>query len=230
MTQKTKQLGRSTAQRPRLQQPDRRANASTADAVQRAPKLRRTFSPLEPGRESILRERNQAAFSNEPRRADLERRLLDLGGTFALLFLPDHQIGELLDRGRYFPGVKALFSQGEDSACHANASMLFVASRGEVRIASGYALSPDGLWRQHSWGVVVEDGRVVETTERRVRYFGFVLNDSATLLCLLGTIKSGDLWPKEVKQVRRFIAKFYRLPAETEDRIDRLLTEGMSSR
>ncbi len=43
MTQKTKHLGRSTVQRPRLQEPGRPAIASTADAVRRAPRLRRTF-------------------------------------------------------------------------------------------------------------------------------------------------------------------------------------------
>jgi hypothetical protein len=189
--------------------------------------LRRTFPPLEPGREAILRERNQAALANEPRRADLERRLLDLGGTFALLFLPDHQIGELLDRGRHFPGARALYWQGEDSGCHTNASMLFVATKGAVRIASGYALSSDGLWRQHSWGVDAEDGRVVETTERRVRYFGFVLNDAESLFFVLGNLQSGDLWPEEVEQVRRFIAKFYDIPAELEARIARIMAEKM---
>ena len=146
------------------------------------------------------------------------------------MFLPDHQIGELLDRGRYFPGSGARSRRGEESACHANASMLLVATKGAVRIASGYALSPDGLWRQHSWGVAAEDGRVVETTERRVRYFGFILNDAESLLFLLGNLQSGDLWPDEVKQVRRFIAKFYRPPAELEDRIDQLMGERMSWR
>jgi hypothetical protein len=42
--------------------------------------------------------------------------------------------------------------------------MIFVQSVGEVRIASGYALSSDGLWRQHSWGMDVADGRILETT------------------------------------------------------------------
>ena len=45
------------------------------------------------------------AFTADPRRVELERRLLDLGGVMALLFLPDPQIGELLERGRYFPGA-----------------------------------------------------------------------------------------------------------------------------
>lgn len=42
-----------------------------------------------------------------------------------------------------------------------------------VGIATGYALSGDGLWRQHSWGVL-RDG-IFETTETRLKYFGIVL-------------------------------------------------------
>lgn len=44
-----------------------------------------------------------------------------------------------------------------------------------VGIGSGYALSADGLWRQHSWGIL-RDG-ILETTERRIKYFGLILQD-----------------------------------------------------
>ena len=37
-------------------------------------------------------------------------------------------------------------------------------------IPTGYALSDDGLWRQHTWGLL-RNG-VLETTEVRLRYFG----------------------------------------------------------
>ena len=208
---------------------DRAALARTFGATRRAPNLRRAFPPLEPDRETILRERNRAAFADDPRRAELEGRLLDLGGSLALLFLPDPHIGELLDRGRYFPASEALMRRGLPTACHTNASMMFVQNRGSVRIAFGYALSTDGLWCQHSWGVDAEDGRIVETTDRRVRNYGFVLNNAETLRCLLAEIQSGDLMPEEVEEVRRFILKFYRPPAELVDLIDRLIAERMGS-
>src|SRR5262249_24384023 len=160
---------------------------------------RRSFPPHEPEWEAFVRDKNRATFAEDPRRAELERRLLGLRGTIALLFLPDPQIGELLDRGRYFPAAGALMWLGEPSASHANAAMMFVQSTGEVRIDSGYALSADGLWRQHSWGVDVEDGRILETTERRVRYYGYVLNDAESAMRLLSIMGSGDLWPEEVR-------------------------------
>jgi hypothetical protein len=195
--------------------------AMTVAPRRRAQRLRRSFPPLEPEREAILRERNRAAFEYDPCRAELERRLLDLGGTLALLFLPDSHVGELLDRGRYFPGARALMQLGEPSACHANSAMMFVRSKGAVWIASGYALSADGLWRQHSWGVDADDGRVLETTDRRVRYFGILLNDCETLLRPLAVVRSGHLWPEEASEVRRFIRKNYGRRAERPVRIDR---------
>src|SRR5258708_7764341 len=41
-------------------------------------------------------------------------------------------------------------------------------------VVNGYALSKDGLWRQHSW-LVTPEGGLVETTVRRAAYFGAVL-------------------------------------------------------
>ena len=40
-----------------------------------------------------------------------------------------------------------------------------------VAVGTGYALSRDLLWREHSWAWD-RDGRLIETTETRTRYFG----------------------------------------------------------
>lgn len=64
-------------------------------------------------------------------------------------------------------------SEGEPSACHDNVIALWRRGRVEA-IGTGYALSEDGLWRRHSWGVL-DDGTLVETTEARVRYVGVTL-------------------------------------------------------
>ena len=44
---------------------------------------------------------------------------------------------------------------------------------GLIGIGTGYALSVDGLWRQHSWGVARD--LIIESTEARVKYFGRLL-------------------------------------------------------
>jgi hypothetical protein len=59
----------------------------------------------------------------------------------------------------------------EASACHENVARLWTEKRpGLIGIGVGYALSEDGLWRQHSWGV--RQAEIVETTTERLKYLG----------------------------------------------------------
>jgi hypothetical protein len=78
-------------------------------------------------------------------------------------------------RGHFADGRHAHLAPGEPCDCHGNASRLWD-ERDGLSIATGYALSDDGLWRQHSW-CVGGDGIPVETTEKRVLYFGYVLTE-----------------------------------------------------
>ena len=58
--------------------------------------------------------------------------------------------------------------------CHQNVASVWKAHKfGIVGICTGYALTEDGLWRQHSWGLLRE--ALLETTEPRVKYFGILL-------------------------------------------------------
>ena len=67
--------------------------------------------------------------------------------------------------------------QLKSSMCHQNVAAIWKSRKfGIVAVATGYALSEDGLWRQHSWGIL-RDG-VLETTEARVKYFGILLQGS----------------------------------------------------
>ena len=145
---------------------------------------RRNFPLIAAEGAAIFRERNRIAFIDEPLLADLEKRLLAFGGLIAILDQPEHDIEALMERGRCFPRVSARNCLGIKSACHSNVSALFALTDGMARIATGYALSSDGLWRQHSWGVDARDGYVVETTVRRHRYYGFVLDEAEVLLIL----------------------------------------------
>jgi hypothetical protein len=51
-----------------------------------------------------------------------------------------------------------------------NALMCWARSLGTEKMISGYALSVDGVWRQHSWAR--DERGIIETTEVRVAYFG----------------------------------------------------------
>jgi hypothetical protein len=156
----------------------------------------------------MMREKNRRAFDAEPRLAELERRLLGLGGHTALLFLPQPYVEQILSRGRFMPGARALSWPGAPSNCHGNAATHYALSEGAVRIASGYALSEDGLWRPHSWGVDAADGRVLETTVRRVRYFGFVLDDGDESVEFFGgNTHPSQFTPEANERIGRFICR-----------------------
>src|SRR5262249_31708061 len=65
--------------------------------------------------------------------------------------------------------------RGERSRCHANSAAIWGTDIKKYQLVTGYALSDDGIWRQHTW---VFDGKHVhETTVARVRYFGFAMGE-----------------------------------------------------
>jgi hypothetical protein len=110
------------------------------------------------------------------------RTLLERGGQ---LVVPPPAPDPCLDRLLAGPvmhraGPAAQFIAGEPSACHANASHLWVEQH-TTGIGTGYALSPDGLWRSHSWGVGVR-GELTETTEQRDAYSGVIRTGTDALI------------------------------------------------
>ena len=70
----------------------------------------------------------------------------------------------LLERGFLMSGLITLNIM-ESSSCHQNVASVWMQKEfGIVGIATNYALSDDGLWRQHTWG-----GCVMEFSKRRRR-------------------------------------------------------------
>jgi hypothetical protein len=175
-------------------------------SIRKPPPLRRSFPEPHPAWAARRREKKQRAFEAEPRLAELERRLLDLGGHTVLLVTGQPYVEQILERGRCMPGARSLYWRGAPSECHGNAATLYVRSQGAVRIASGYALSEDGRWYQHSWGINLADGRVIETTVRRVRYFGFILrDDDESVEFFLRNVDPGQFSPEETAAIGAFI-------------------------
>src|SRR6266487_4221492 len=104
----------------------------------------------------------------------IENKLLTYGGK-ELVCLPEDNLERLLD-GEIMTCQKVIMKKGMVSECHLNALTLYLNHPGLYTCAYGYALSNDGLWRQHSW-LVRKDGAIIETTEKRLLYFGFLLNE-----------------------------------------------------
>lgn len=110
----------------------------------------------------------------------LEQKLLAVGGT-RMIYRYEPDLKQLLTNAIVFDAQIELI-RGELHNCHSNVAHYWNKNRERLAIVTGYALSEDGLWRQHSWllrkNVIVEQCRLLETTIRREKYFGIILTDN----------------------------------------------------
>jgi hypothetical protein len=134
-----------------------------------------------------------------PEHKELERTLL------AVVCLPDPNLGALLRRGSVFKG-RPLLRRGWRNQCHRNVALEHLASHRRLKVATGYYLSRDGCWRQHSWLWDGEVGRIVETTVPASRYFGVVLDEAETFLFV---------WDQ--------LSELFRVLGEMTDRVEEMM-------
>lgn len=130
-------------------------------------------------RHRLLNEPRSKAVPRVRALLGLRDRLLAVAGAEACMPNVEEDLGRLLLFGEYWLGSGSILKPGRPCHCHSNSLRLWASNRSKYAVATGYALSHDGMWRQHSWGLIGETGckggRVVETTERRVLYFGFTM-------------------------------------------------------
>lgn len=123
----------------------------------------------------LLDRRLKEAAEEQPEIIAFRSLLLKIGGD-ELVPPPslDREVPVLIANGSIMNGV-VTFIPIEEGRCHENVAELWREKKaGIVGIGVGYALSEDGLWRQHSWGIR-DDGEIIETTAARVHYFGRLL-------------------------------------------------------
>lgn len=105
-----------------------------------------------------------------PEMAKLYDRLLSIHG-FAVALSDEPDIEKLLSRGIVLDGRQAKMVAGKPIQCHTNAALLWKQDPERTVLMTGWAMSEDGVWRQHSWA---RKGKVIlETTNPRLIYFGF---------------------------------------------------------
>lgn len=102
--------------------------------------------------------------------------ILRFGGNEVCMPDEEPDLDALLTDGEFLYGELAKLVPMRQSECHANSSALWRASPAALQIMTGYALSVDGMWRQHTWCLEANTGRPVETTTARLGYFGIVLS------------------------------------------------------
>lgn len=132
---------------------------------------------LDPEHQKALDVWQQPYLEQRPDLVELRKRILRRGGGGEVLFCPgghapppSEEISRLLTRGEVLPG-KAKFVRMQPCRCHDNCVELWRQGAGDLM--NGYALTKDGLWREHSW-IKSPDG-LVETTVPRLAYYGAVL-------------------------------------------------------
>lgn len=135
---------------------------------------KKAFSTHRPAAGDIPYPPHRTSACAESSAHPLLERLLSLGGLYAALPIIEEDLTKLLKKGSVYPGKQGLLMRGRVSRCHENVSRLWETNKGLLEIVTGYALSDDGIWRQHSWGYAKLSGGVIETTERRTLYFAFV--------------------------------------------------------
>ena len=111
-------------------------------------------------------------LKNHPELLSFRKKLLSLGGE-EIVPRDEPDLSKIISRGKIFK-EKAKLKIMSPISCHSNVAELYE-DKG-YKIATGWALSSDGLWRQHSW--CIDNKTIIETTKKRKKYFGFVLTDT----------------------------------------------------
>lgn len=132
-----------------------------------------------------LEQQNHLLSQSEqsPSRQHLKNKLKPTGGFAAIIDDSDKALNTILSRGEFIQPEGAKYVAGFPNQCHYNSATYWNNNSGICCLMTGYALSDDGMWRQHSWCLLQRDPRseediddtVVETTADRLLYYGIRL-------------------------------------------------------
>ena len=109
----------------------------------------------------------------DPRIEQLKQKLIGALGVAAVMPVIEEAIVPLLERGEFLEMMRVTKAPGEASRCHTNSAFIWELDPDRYELMTGYGLSKDGVWRQHSWVYDTKEGEIIETTEERVVYYGF---------------------------------------------------------
>lgn len=138
------------------------------------------FNPIEIDWKNRLKN-NWWAINYSGERSDKEKalfvlieHLLGFGDEEACMAFGEspQELADLLEQGIFMYGDDVDLLLGEPCNCHENARNLAIENPDKYRMMTGYALSEDGMWRQHSWCLNNKNNQVVETTKYRIGYYG----------------------------------------------------------
>jgi len=137
--------------------------------------------PIPAEQKKFLDSRLQDVIAQSPELFPLHNKLLSIGGECTVLPVVEEDLNRLFARGEIFKGKGSIIKRAKQSHCHMNSALLWDANKRKLAICTGYALSRNGIWVQHSWCVLKKSLKVVETTEKRILYFGYRLEKDESM-------------------------------------------------
>lgn len=104
----------------------------------------------------------------------LRQKLLSISGD-EVVPSKEPDLDKMSNRGKVIKPHNVIYMDGRSNHCHENSAYLYRDNPSVTEIGTGWALSDDGLWRQHSWAM--RGSELVETTVKRTKYYGVLLSD-----------------------------------------------------
>ena len=155
-------------------------------------------------RKEFLNHRFKRLLKIDIRYQDLNKKLLSIGGEIVVP-MPEPHLEEILNRGQIYKDKNSIhYEKGlrtYPSECHINISYDYVRFCGkDFKIITGWALSSDGYWRQHTWGLW--KGHIIESTVSRMLYFGYELNSEESVQFVFSNALN-ILNGKEIKLIKK---------------------------
>ena len=128
-------------------------------------------------RREFLRARTRKAIRENSYLEKFHDHVLDIGGEAVVLWNGSNSerfVKDLTTGGKLWSKVGLRMERGEPCNCHENSRRIASKCPERYLRCTGYALSADSVWRPHSWVWDVKRKRIIETTEKRLIYFGVI--------------------------------------------------------
>lgn len=149
-------------------------------------------SPADSGDLKLFAWRTQEFYKIQPEFRELRRILMSIGGQeTAPPLARDPMISFLIDCGIVFNGPVILKRAKSGEPLTHLARAWRKRAPGLVGIGLGYALEQNGLWREHTFGVLREG--VLEAGAEKQKYFGLMLIGEAADGFVTGVLSDGEM-------------------------------------
>lgn len=130
------------------------------------------FKPKLSGNETLNQRWRSGEYDNL---LSLRKILLSISGK-EMVPAREPYLDKIVTDGSVIEPMDIVVIKGQDSECHQNSALLYQNDARVNKIGTGWALSKDGLWRQHSWGM--KNSELIETTTKRTKYYGILLKNT----------------------------------------------------